>query len=294
MLTRKSGILAGRFPDFIVVGATKAGTTSLDYYLSLHPEIHMASPKEPGFFVDGIQFSNRHRGLDWYKSLFVSAKPLCGESTPSYTHWPSRPLVAERMRETIPLARLVYIVREPWARIQSHCLMNYRTGRTNLPFAEYLVRSPHLRDATCYGTQLANLLRHFPAEQILVIESDRLQRETRAVLHTVFHFLGANPDFDSPLFDRRLHVGNEKRIPNAWGRRLLVSPPLQFLRKHLSPWWYHQVQTGLTWPFLGPIPEVEIAPGLRDELTECFRREVDLLRQLTNQELASLEVKPPN
>ena len=47
-----TGGSTGRLPDFIVVGATKAGTTSLDFYLSLHPDIHMAKPKEPRFFVD--------------------------------------------------------------------------------------------------------------------------------------------------------------------------------------------------------------------------------------------------
>jgi hypothetical protein len=42
----------GRLPDFLIVGATKTGTTSLDFYLSLHPEIHMARPKKPRFFID--------------------------------------------------------------------------------------------------------------------------------------------------------------------------------------------------------------------------------------------------
>lgn len=42
----------GRLPEFIVIGATKAGTTSLDFYLSLHPEIHIPRPKELRFFID--------------------------------------------------------------------------------------------------------------------------------------------------------------------------------------------------------------------------------------------------
>ena len=46
---------AGRLPDFIIVAATKAGTTSLDFYLSLHPEIHTARPKEPRFFIDAAE-----------------------------------------------------------------------------------------------------------------------------------------------------------------------------------------------------------------------------------------------
>ena len=48
---------AGRLPDFIIIGATKAGTTSLDFYLFLHPEIHMARPKESWFFIDAAELS---------------------------------------------------------------------------------------------------------------------------------------------------------------------------------------------------------------------------------------------
>jgi len=71
----------GRLPNFIIVGATKAGTTSLDFYLSLHPEIQMARPKEPRFFIDAQEpFGRWGRGPDWYRGLFQTGKRLCGEA----------------------------------------------------------------------------------------------------------------------------------------------------------------------------------------------------------------------
>ena len=92
----------GRLPDFIIVGATKAGTTSLDFYLSLHHEIHMARPKESLFFIDAPEPLGRWRnGIDWYRGLFRSEKRICGEASPAYTHAPALPGVPERMSRIV-------------------------------------------------------------------------------------------------------------------------------------------------------------------------------------------------
>ena len=58
-MTRGIRSLAGRLPDFIVVGAAKAGTSSLARYLSLHPDIHMSRPKEPNFFNDAAHYGRK-------------------------------------------------------------------------------------------------------------------------------------------------------------------------------------------------------------------------------------------
>ena len=89
MTARRRPSPAPRWPDFLVIGATKAGTTSLDFYLSLHPDIHMARPKEPRFFIDDAEPIGRwSRGEEWYRSLFVSPKRLAGETSPLYTDEP--------------------------------------------------------------------------------------------------------------------------------------------------------------------------------------------------------------
>lgn len=70
----------GRLPDFIVIGSGKGGTTSLDFYLSLHPEIQMARPKEPRFFVDLPPPLGRWSlGIPWYRGLFRSGKKFAGK-----------------------------------------------------------------------------------------------------------------------------------------------------------------------------------------------------------------------
>jgi hypothetical protein len=83
-------------PNLIVIGAQKCGTTSLHYYLSLHPEIAMSRTKELHFF------SRRwRRGLRWYERQFRDPAPIRGESSPSYAFYPVWRDVPERMAEVV-------------------------------------------------------------------------------------------------------------------------------------------------------------------------------------------------
>ncbi|MFN9173847.1 MAG: hypothetical protein ACK58N_04855, partial [Synechocystis sp.] len=67
-------------PNFMIIGAQKAGTTALNKYLSQHPQIFMCPLKEPQFFSTDVIYE---RGLDWYRGLFGEAKPgqVCGEAS---------------------------------------------------------------------------------------------------------------------------------------------------------------------------------------------------------------------
>lgn len=253
----------------------------------------MARPKEPRFFVTGTPDSTYERGLAWYSTLFDSQRLRCGETSPQYSHWPARPGVMDRLHATIPNCRLIYLVREPWSRIRSHYSMNLRTGKTNLEFSAYLAQTPHVLHAGCYGTQLQEMQRLFAPEQILVLESARLQNQTRDVLREVFRFLDVLQDFDCPEFDHKFHVGSERSVLSATGYRLMNTSGVQFLQRHLSPWSFYHVRQLLTKPFLRPGQPLVMMDALQRELNDRFRREVDLLRRLTGLELSSLEVKPP-
>src|SRR3954454_1582153 len=95
-------------PNLIVIGAAKAGTTSLHHYLDLHPQIAMSRWKELDFFSKEFD----RDGLRWYESQFADA-PVRGESSPSYTRHPENPGAAARMASVVPDAKLIYIVRDP-------------------------------------------------------------------------------------------------------------------------------------------------------------------------------------
>ena len=109
-------------PTFVVIGAMKAGTVSLCRYLDDHPAVFLGRGGtfgEPNYFVAE---QNWPRGRDWYESLFDGADgadkaAAIGECSPSYSWAHAFRGVPERMAQVVPQARLIYVVRDPIARM---------------------------------------------------------------------------------------------------------------------------------------------------------------------------------
>ena len=101
-------------PNFFIVGAPKAGTTSLYDYFRAHPEIYMSPVKGPRFFCyTNQQDSNyRFRTLEEYAALFdgVTTETAVGEATALYFEYPR---TAGRIAELVPDARIIAVLREP-------------------------------------------------------------------------------------------------------------------------------------------------------------------------------------
>lgn len=105
---------AGPFPTFLIIGAPKAGTTSLAAYLAEHPDVFIAPEKEVHFFN-----RNFDKGTDWYRSRFADARgqKAIGEASPTYMYLPH---ALDRIAETLPDVRLIAILRNPIDRAYSH------------------------------------------------------------------------------------------------------------------------------------------------------------------------------
>jgi len=217
-----------RLPDFFIIGAMKAATTSLYLYLEHHPQIHVSHPKEPAYFIDG---RDRDRGLDWYKSLFVTRCRLAGEASTSYSKATRFPEVPKRLREAVPEARLIYILRDPLERIVSHYLHCLREGWEKRPFEEALYHDgpPRLYvDASRYAFQLERYLEYFPMEQILILETERLAEEPGKTLDETCRFLGLKNKIPQEALGVRYNT-TRSRMPKT--ERPEISPAL---RRHLS------------------------------------------------------------
>ena len=118
-------------PNFVVIGAMKAGTVSLRHYLDEHPDVFLGRGGtfgEPNFFTAEY---NWPRGRGWYESLFDGADQAAaiGECSPSYTMAPAFGGVPERMAQVVPDARLIYLVRDPIARMRSMYMHQVSAGR---------------------------------------------------------------------------------------------------------------------------------------------------------------------
>jgi len=132
------------WPNFFIVGAPKAGTTSLYEYLKDIPGIYMSPVKEPNFFRTEFTSTNRHIGhvinKEEYLSLFknVKGKKIIGEASPSYLEDPKSPFL---IHEKIPNAFILISLRDPVERLFSAHLMLVRLGLRNLSFHKEILNA---------------------------------------------------------------------------------------------------------------------------------------------------------
>jgi len=179
-------------PNFLVIGAMKAGTTSLYRLLCRHPQIGMSREKEPAFFCADEIFA---RGWAWYESLFTDAygKTAVGEASTSYTKRYVYPRAAERIGEHLPDARLIYVVRHPLERIESQWMHGVHQGWHSSSFRRAL-EEPGLLDPSRYWSQISAYRKFFPDERILVLLFDEFKHRPAEFMSQVFRFLGVDPD----------------------------------------------------------------------------------------------------
>lgn len=213
-------------PTFVVIGGMKAGTTSLHLYLDQHPDIFMTKKKELDYFVAEREWS---RGQDWYESHFQrgAAHLARGETSPNYSKAHKWRGVPERMASVVPDCRIVYLVREPLARMRSHYTHLLASRGTDVSFREEVFDRIHLRACSDYAGQLERFADHFPASQLLVLDADQLRTDRRAAVAEVVRFVGADPA-KLPSVERltETHTSQGKRSSrHAAVDRLLAGAP---------------------------------------------------------------------
>jgi len=175
-------------PDFLILGVTKCGTTSLYDYIVKHPKILGARTKELHFFDN-----NYEKGIDWYHQQFPQKKSmdeLIGEATPRY-FW--HQTCMKRIFEHCPNTKFIVIFRNPVKRVVSEYYRRRRSGAERLDF-ERAILQPQLREryieAGLYIEHLERWLSIFPKNQILVLILEDLAKAPEQEVNKIFKFLG--------------------------------------------------------------------------------------------------------
>jgi hypothetical protein len=176
-------------PDFVIIGAMKAGTTTLFRRLGQHPEIALPEVKEPHFFSWDQRWA---KGQEWYHSLFESCDGITGEASASYSYAATADLVARRMSGVIPAARLIYSLRDPIERIRSHYRHQVIRARESRTFPEAVqgVDNEYVT-ASLYGEVVNAYLRHFDNEQLLIFRLEDLDIPASDTWATLLRHIGA-------------------------------------------------------------------------------------------------------
>jgi hypothetical protein len=205
-------------PNFLIIGAQKAGTTALYSYLRRHPAILGPPWKEVSFF-------DRHfwRGEAWYRGHFpnklhalsvrrrTGSEPIVGEASPSYLF---HPLAPERAARLLPGLRVIALVRNPVDRALSHYNHEVALGREPLAFEGALEQEEQRMEGELdrmldpkyfshawwnftylsrgrYAEQLERWLEFVPRERLLILPSDDLLEQPSRTYAQVLEFLGA-------------------------------------------------------------------------------------------------------
>lgn len=200
----------GRYPNLLIIGAMKCGTSSLHDYLNLHPDIFMSEPKEVHYYVDDY-FNDKNK--IWYKNLFRSDCKIVGTTPQNYTkaHNKYYKNIPERIYHDTPDVKLIYIVRDPIKRYTSHILESYHC---DLPSdIEYGKSSGHFWKTSLYYYQISQYLKFFKKEQIHVLSLEDLKENTLNELNEIFKFLNVSQINDESLFNFVSNSAETKRVP---------------------------------------------------------------------------------
>lgn len=196
-------------PTLFLIGAEKSGTTKLAHLLSQHPDICLATGKEPAYFTH-----NYDKGLDWYEGLFATpeARYLLDASvgyTQAYLDGSEDELqTPRRIHELSPDAKFLYLLRNPAERLYSAYQHFTRTGREQRSLDELLDDPGDYFFTGDYAGQLACYLKFFDRDAFLLLRNEDLASDPEGMLARICTFLGLEPVELSPeLLSARTNAG---------------------------------------------------------------------------------------
>jgi hypothetical protein len=295
-------------PNFFIIGAQKAGTTSLYYYLKQHPQVYMSPIKEPFFFdhelnargevvrakfggpgPPHIKFAN----IGEYRTLFrgVSGEKAIGEASVLYIYAPG---TAERIKRYVPEARVIALLRNPADRAYSAFLHAVRIGREPLTdFAQALrdeedrIRDNwhyvfHYRNRGLYHAQLERYFEVFGREKVGIWLYEDLRDDPVGVVQSALRFLGVDDTFTPDISAKY----NPARVPRSEIARFTIrfmNTTLPVVGK-VSPAASERFRQLVNSRILAESPSID--PEIRQELIEGYREDISRLQELIGRDLS--------
>ncbi len=262
-------------PDYIVIGAAKAGTTALAHFLGQHPDLFMTDPKEPDYFSNN--------GVTWeeYQQLFVPGEgaKLRGEASTTYSRHPCFGDVVGAIKATVPDVKLIYIIRHPIRRIESHFAMRLRRGQASGTVEEAVERKEEYLVTSLYGKQASLYVDAFGRDRLHILRMEDLKSNPSEELAKVYGFLGVDPTFLPPDPNEKKNAAPEVSV------RTLQIPRLLRPVRRLIP-----AKTRLRIKQLLPKRRVDpsilkLSPATVERLEALFREDFATLRTIVGPEM---------
>ncbi len=221
-------------PDYIIIGAMKSATSTLQAQLAAQPGIFACTPKEPYFFSDDDIYA---KGLDWYQSLFDQAHEddICGEASTHYTKLPTYPKTLARMLEHAPKTKLIYVMRHPIDRLISQYIHQWSERNVSESIDEAIKKHPILIDYSRYSMQLEPFLDSYGTEAVLPVFLPSLKSRSQEELSRVCRFIGYPKEptwkYDMP----KQNVSRDRMRPSSRRDAIVHAPIISTVRTRLVP-----------------------------------------------------------
>lgn len=296
----------GCVPNFVVIGASRSGTTSLHHYLDQHPGIYLSPRKSPNYFVahdpqpDWESAALLAMAKQWissrddYDALFkgVTHEKAVGEISPVYLQSVH---VAKRLKNTLPAAtKLIAILRNPAERAYAHYLGRRRDGlETGDDFniiTEHELTRPLPVDiafgsyiaCSSYYHFLKPYYEHFSKDNIRIYLFDQLQGDVSSLLRDLFSFLEVDPDYqvNTSISHNRSGIITNPLLRSLWVKsaqlRTNLRPYLPAFVRHIAR------------PVLArQVSKPALAPATREKISSALRADTEQLQQLIGKDLSA-------
>ncbi len=221
-------------PDFLLIGAMKCATTTLQQQLAAQTGVFMTTPKEPNYFSDDAVYA---QGADWYGRLFDTAQPgdLRGEASTHYTKRPTHPHTIDRIKAAGLTPKLIYMIRNPVDRAMSHYIHEWSKGIITDDPHSALQTHPELIDYGRYGWQITPYVEAFGLSQIYLTSLEQIKADPEGELASVGRFLGLTGPlhWDTSMGAQNTSADRYKPLP--FSRLLVDNPVARVLRRTIVP-----------------------------------------------------------
>ena len=276
--------------DFFIVGAPKAGTTSLYHYLNEHPQVEMSLQKEPDYFSDkAIQSQGMYYGKnridteEKYNGLFNTQKKdvIFGEGSVSYLFYPT---VAQDIKAYNPIAKIIIMLRNPINRAFSHYLMDYRLGLVSDSFEDIINKKSRDKNAQLfyqqyikvgeYATQLKRYFDIFDKENILLVDYEDFKNDVTGTVNSAYSFLNVSTEFSADVSKKH----NAFTMPKNKLIRFMYS--LVVIRNILSFIFPKNIMKAVRLVLFRKDKKPKLLEETRNQLKHYFSNDVRLLESL--------------
>ena len=276
-----------------IVGAPKAGTTSLHYYLNQHADVSMSSVKEPNFFsakeVESLFYNSKciDDSNDYHQLFSKEKRQIKGEASVSYLFYENVP---KRIYDYNSEAKIIIMLREPIERAFSHYLMDCRLGFCSEKL-EDIIDNPQsypqyfqqYLELGNYYSQLKRYYDIFGKEQLLVIFYEDFKTDTKKVMKSVFSFLQI----------KQQEIDFSIKNPFLLASNALISKLYKFniIRKGIKTIMPEHILSLISSKYFSAKSKPMLSKATEQQLKAFYKPDIFQLEKLLNIDLAKWNIK---